>query len=277
MAIKADGTVVVWGANWNGETNVPPTATDVVAIAVSESSLMALRNNGSVIVWGSNNYNQTNVPPRATNVAAIAAGAYHCLALRRDGSVIAWGANDQGQTNLPPELSNVVAIAAGANHNLALKEDGTVVAWGSAYNGVTNVPVDLTDAIGISARGYVNMVIRRDGALIAWGDTASTPYTPPPWLRNVAQFSCGSHHYAAFVDETLPRQVTHLATPQWQPGQFSLNLSTLSGRIYYLLYTDSLTGNRWTALPPVPGNGRIRTLTDPAAPAPQRFYRVEKW
>jgi len=48
---------------------------------------------GQVIVWGDNTYGQTNVPASATNVIALAAGDGHCLALRADGTVEAWGAN----------------------------------------------------------------------------------------------------------------------------------------------------------------------------------------
>ena len=48
--------------------------------------------NGTVIAWGLNFFGQTNVPASATGVVAIAGGAYHSLALRGDGTVIAWGA-----------------------------------------------------------------------------------------------------------------------------------------------------------------------------------------
>ena len=81
---------------------------------------MALKADGTVVAWGDNTYGQTNVPQPATNVVAIAAGAYHGLALKADGTVVAWGANVNGQTNVPVWLTNVVAIAAGGNHNLAL-------------------------------------------------------------------------------------------------------------------------------------------------------------
>jgi phage-related tail fiber protein len=81
---------------------------------------MALKADGTVLVWGNNIDGETNVPPGLSNVVAIAAGAYHCLALKSDGNVVAWGANDSGQTNVPAWLNHVVAIVAGANHTLAL-------------------------------------------------------------------------------------------------------------------------------------------------------------
>ena len=45
----------------------------------------------SVIAWGNNTYKQTNVPLSATNVVAVAAGAYHSLALRLDGTLVSLG------------------------------------------------------------------------------------------------------------------------------------------------------------------------------------------
>jgi hypothetical protein len=76
-----------------------------------------------VVAWGYNYDGQTNVPPGLSNVVAIAAGSTHNLALKRDGTVIAWGRNTFAQTNVPAGLSNVVAIAAGDFHNLALLGD----------------------------------------------------------------------------------------------------------------------------------------------------------
>jgi hypothetical protein len=42
-----------------------------------------LNNNGSVIAWGYNGYGQTNVPAGLTNVVAVSAGYSHSLAVSR--------------------------------------------------------------------------------------------------------------------------------------------------------------------------------------------------
>ena len=94
---------------------------------------LALKADGTVVGWGDNSYGQTNIPAGLTNVVAIAAGDYHSLALKADGTVVGWGDNSYGQTNIPAGLTNVVAIAAGGYHSLALKADGTVVGWGDNY------------------------------------------------------------------------------------------------------------------------------------------------
>lgn len=70
---------------------------------------------GSVVAWGWNWAGQTNVPAGLSGVAGIAAGADHTMSLKSDGTVVAWGNNTSGQTNVPLALSGVIAVAAGDN------------------------------------------------------------------------------------------------------------------------------------------------------------------
>ena len=85
--------VIAWGNNSAGQTNVPASATNVIAVAAGSSHSLALRDDGTVISWGST----TNADAAGTNVIAIAAGALHSLALHGDGTVSAWGDNSFGQ------------------------------------------------------------------------------------------------------------------------------------------------------------------------------------
>lgn len=72
------------------------------------------------------------MPPTLSNVVAIAAGGWHNLALKSDGTVVAWGAGGPstnqlvacGQNVVPAGLSNVQEIAAGSVHSLALAGNG---------------------------------------------------------------------------------------------------------------------------------------------------------
>jgi alpha-tubulin suppressor-like RCC1 family protein len=96
---------------------------------------------GTVVAWGDNLGGQTDVPAGLTDVVAVAAGGAHTVALKADGTVVAWGYNDFGQTSGGADLSDVVAIAAGAYHTVALKADGTVRAWGLHNQGQTRMAV----------------------------------------------------------------------------------------------------------------------------------------
>src|SRR5690349_1277141 len=104
LAQTANGQqVIAWGNNNFGQTNVPPAATNVIAVAGGARHSVALRLDGSVICWGAT----TNVDSAATNVVAISAGALHTLALRTDGTVVAWGDDSLGQASVPEAATNV--------------------------------------------------------------------------------------------------------------------------------------------------------------------------
>lgn len=132
-----------------------PGLTDVVALDAGDFHSLALRQDGTVWAWGANwdgqlgngtsqpGFSPTQVPG-LTDIVALASSPYHVLALRRDGTVWAWGLNLDGQlgddphmfrrfTAKPvPGLTEAVAIAAaGIGHSLAVRRDGTVWGWGS--------------------------------------------------------------------------------------------------------------------------------------------------
>ena len=77
----------------------------IVKIAAGVDHSLALKADGTVAVWGRNNHGQLNMPPGLSGVASIAAGAHHSLALKADGTVVAWGENFRGQTDVPPGLA----------------------------------------------------------------------------------------------------------------------------------------------------------------------------
>jgi hypothetical protein len=62
----------------------------------------------------------------------------------------------------------------------------------------------------------------------------------------------------------------------WSNNTVRVSVATTSGKSYGLEYKDSLSEAEWTRLPTVPGTGSQLILTDPAAPGPQRFYRVRE-
>ncbi len=153
LALRSDGTVVAWGDNEDGQSNVPANLSNVVAIAGGRVHSLALRADGTVVAWGSNAFGEASVPSGVSNIVAIAAG-YHCsFALRADGTLAAWGSNYEGQRDVPVGLSNVVAVSVGESPILALRANGTVVAWGGNTWGQTNVPAGLTNAVAVAGGG----------------------------------------------------------------------------------------------------------------------------
>jgi alpha-tubulin suppressor-like RCC1 family protein len=217
LALKADGTLLSWGndefgqlgdggSNTNQSAPVPVFgATNIVAIAASDSHSLALKANGKMLSWGSDGFGQLGdggsntdqsapVPIlNAANIIAIAAGTRHSLALQADGRLLSWGSDSDGQLGdggtssdkaaptFVPNVNNIIAIAAGEQFSLALKADGTMLSWGSDQLGQLGDSTELTDkatpvvvagvtdVIAIAAGFEYALALKADGTMLSWG------------------------------------------------------------------------------------------------------------
>jgi alpha-tubulin suppressor-like RCC1 family protein len=186
VVLNMDGTVKVWSArNAHGHADVPAGLNNVKSIAATGYFVMALKNDGTVVVWGDNREGACDVPENLGNVKAVAAYGLYCLALKEDGTVVAWGGNYDGQCDVPEGLSGVKAIAAGSSHCLALKEDGTVAAWGNNEYGQCDVPAGLNDVARVFTVGDCSVALKNDGTVAAWGNNDYGQRDVPPGLNNV--------------------------------------------------------------------------------------------
>jgi len=224
LALRADGTVVAWGRNNSGQINVPSDLTNAVSIAAGSTHSLALRSDGTVALWGKiMGSGVTNVPPEATNVVALALGpgAQHALVLRADGTVLDWGKFVQTVptwppsspvnplTNIPPTVRNIVSVAAGAEHSLALRSDGQVVAWGYNSYGQTNVPADATNIVAIAAGWYGNAALRADGTILVWGTNGPAPQFTD--FTNVVDVACPFNNAGNIAGGPQPVDCSFLA------------------------------------------------------------------
>ena len=205
--------MAAWGLNLNGQTDIAPGLTNMLAIGCGGSHQLAVRSDGTVAAWGAGTNNtgfnsqfgQAMPPAGLTNVVSVTGGSSHSLALKADGTVVAFGAGltnsgvspDFGQSIVPNGLTNVVGIAAGASHSLAVKSDGTVVGWGLNSSGQTNAPSNLTNAIAVAAGGSWSLALRADGSLMAWGSNSSGQTNVPSGLTNAVAIACGNTFGAA--------------------------------------------------------------------------------
>ncbi len=145
LGLKADGSVVEWGLY---VPVMPAGLTNAVQIAAGASHYMALKQDGTVVCWGDNSVGQTNVPAGLSNVVAIADGAMNCLALRSDSSLVVWGGNGNGEGINPFGLTNVTAMSGGGGFNLVLN-DGTpsLLTWPTNQAVYTGMPVTFISAV----------------------------------------------------------------------------------------------------------------------------------
>lgn len=167
--VKANGTILTWGFNSDGQLG-----------------------NGTTS-FGITNTEQS-INPRWTldRFIQVVAGDQHSAALRADGTVWTWGADYDGQLGndasavsspVPVQitsLSDVIELAAGANHTLSLNASGFVSGWGYDYYGQLGdndssdsskfVPVGLASApFGIrtiGAGGYHSYVVTYSGCSV---------------------------------------------------------------------------------------------------------------
>jgi len=172
LALKSDGTVYAWGANWSGQLGDGTTTDRHTPVQVSS----------------------------LTNVTMVAGGEDHSVALKSDGTVWSWGWNNVGQLGdntttdrLTPvqvltgasgcatNLCNITKISSWQQHTLALKSDSTVWAWGRNNKGqlgdntTTNrrTPVQvsgLSGIIDVAAGQFHSLALKSDGSVWAWGE-----------------------------------------------------------------------------------------------------------
>src|SRR5204863_339116 len=148
VADPPQGSIVGWGDQVVGVD----LSRGFVGVAAGGVHGLGVKADGSIVAWGGNSSGQTNVPPPNAGFIAVSAGLAHSLGLKADGSIVAWGDNRLGQTNVPAPNTGFVRVAAGGltnvaypasssgGHSLGLKADGSIVAWGYNTYGQTSVP-----------------------------------------------------------------------------------------------------------------------------------------
>jgi hypothetical protein len=126
----------------------------------------------------------------------------------------------------------------------------------------------------VAGGGGHSLALKADGSLAAWGNTLNAQCDLPA-LSNAVAVAAGEIHSVVLVDGLMPRP--HLFNPVRKGNRFSALAQTTYRKNYVLEFNTSLSPSNWVSLPPVTGNGALRLLTDPAAAAPQRLYRIRQY
>lgn len=185
VALKADGTVWVWGRETsylgikNGKSDAIMSPTQVPGlsrikdIAVGDDYILVLKEDGTVYGLGKNSYGQLGQGNNKSNYKNTSDYKNIANSLVRVGS-----------------LTNIKAISAGASHAVALAENGTMYAWGkNGYgqlgnndsknkNQYTPVAVDLSKVQGkikqIVAKANNTFVVTDNGYVYSCGYNSKT-------------------------------------------------------------------------------------------------------
>ena len=167
-AIKTDGTLWLWGGNFNGGLGDNTSAnksspvqtvsggTNWKQVACGTFHTAAIKTDGTLWLWGSNSYRQlgdntavnksspVQTIASGTNWKLVGCGYYHTAAIKTDGTLWLWGRNSYGAlgdntvANKSSPVQTVsggtnwksVAVGAGRHHTAAIKTDGTLWTWG---------------------------------------------------------------------------------------------------------------------------------------------------
>ncbi len=201
LGLRADSSVVVWGFDTDDVVLVPEPNADFVAVSAGFFFSVGLKSSGAVVAWGSNTDGQLLVPFPNSDFQAISAGNEFVLGLKSDGSVVAWGSNHYGETNVPAPNSDFVAVAAGEQHSLGLKSNGSIAAWGDNSEGQLDVPSPNTGFVAIAAGGVNSLGLKSDGTVVAWGaNNAGQLNIPPPNSGFLGVAAGGAHSLALRSD-----------------------------------------------------------------------------
>jgi alpha-tubulin suppressor-like RCC1 family protein len=218
-AIKTDGTLWTWGANFFG------------ALGTNDATGSNHRTTPVTTFAGGTNWKQVNC------------GLYHTSAIKTDGTLWNWGRNGEGQLGVNDTNNrctpvttflggnNWKQVSAGALYTAAIKTDGTLWTWGRNVEGQLgvndttqrNTPVT-TFAGGTNWKQVAGVyictaAIKTDGTLWTWGSNSdgqlginvagattgrTTPVTTFVGGTNWKQVGGGYYHTSAIkTDGTL--------------------------------------------------------------------------
>lgn len=182
-AIKADGTLWLWGGNQRGMfgncstegiINKPVQVGEGFAqVALGDGFLVALKPDGSVWTLGWPwEGNQLDIPIACRKLAPVVMG---------DG-ISNWNKPAKGvlnpRLNMPRMPANIFGIAAGASHSAMVKADGTLWTWGNnEYGQLATGNIDnhkLPQRVGgdfksVAIDGPHTLALKNDGRLLRWG------------------------------------------------------------------------------------------------------------
>jgi alpha-tubulin suppressor-like RCC1 family protein len=178
-ALKADGTVLVWGNRFAGAdvaAGVLASLSGVRLVAATRSAFAALLADGSVVAWGDAMLggDATAVAGQLSGVVRLSASPSCFVAFKADTSVVVWGYHKYcGDTStVAADLaSQVLRVTFTATAMAALKTDGSVVTWGKSENGGDSSAVrsSLNNVVRVVGNTRAFAALTATGGVVAWG------------------------------------------------------------------------------------------------------------
>ncbi len=133
VALMKDGSVKYVGIANNIYSRIPEgLESGVVDIASTYTSVAALKADGTVVIWGNTIRGERNVPATDSKKVKLFGGQYHYLAQLENGELVGWGSDMFKQSTIPGSLKGVAVdtVFNGYYQNYVLKKDGSLTTFG---------------------------------------------------------------------------------------------------------------------------------------------------
>ncbi|MYI56894.1 MAG: hypothetical protein F4062_07715, partial [Acidimicrobiia bacterium] len=124
--LRAEGTVICWGDNFEGQLDAPAGAFAAVSSGWDHSC--GLRVDGTIVCWGLDSFGGLDAP--AGVFVAVSAGSRHSCGLRADETIVCWGFDSFGELDAP--AGTFAAVSADIDYSCGLRVEGTIVCWGAS-------------------------------------------------------------------------------------------------------------------------------------------------
>ncbi|WP_284641837.1 RCC1 domain-containing protein [Paenibacillus silviterrae] len=191
--------------------------TDIIQVAAGSNHALALRSDGKVFAWGANYSGQLgDGTTNSANLAAEVFNGMTWISADSTsprsfayggGKLYGWGSNGNGELglgntdnrNVPTEIplpagKTPVSVSSGISHTIMMMSDGTTYGAGSNYNkqitddlwtrqylSFIQVASEVTGIKSIQAASSRNFVVTTSGAAWGWGANAEG-YYPTYWF-----------------------------------------------------------------------------------------------
>jgi hypothetical protein len=218
-AIRADGSIVCWGDDSQGQLDGIP-AGAYSAVSAGGAHTCAIRNVGTLECWGDDSKGQLeNIPDDAAGpFGAVSAGGAHTCALRvdpepKDRRLFCWGDDSTGQLDrIRP--GDYTAVSAGDGHSCVIRESRHLGCWGDdSFGQVSDAPGEWNYwhwfwhghnyFSAVSAGGTHTCGIRFGGGIECWGDDSKGQLDAIPAGEFTALSAGGAHTCAIGEDGAL--------------------------------------------------------------------------
>ncbi|HUF66356.1 MAG TPA: hypothetical protein VMM17_10330 [Gemmatimonadaceae bacterium] len=205
LALRQDGTPVLWGSGPIGPLSIPAAlaAETFRTIAIGRDDAVLIDQNGNLAAFGrAENASPIVASVPAGTYRAVTVAAVHAVAIANGGTLTAWGSDTFPSPNGPltgllnaPEGGQFKEVDASVLYSLALHQNGTLYGWGHGANGTyvldgwAATPEDSAISTpgqtfkAIAAGNVHALAIRPDGTVTGWGNGMGGALEAPAHVR----------------------------------------------------------------------------------------------